>query len=73
MSELDNYRVEIDEIDKELVELIDKRMRVAEKVGSYKKENNLPVLDLARERIKLDKITDMAVIGMFGHFFIQGV
>ena len=60
MSELDNYRVEIDEIDKELVELIDKRMRVAEKVGSYKKENNLPVLDLARERIKLDKITDMA-------------
>ena len=60
MAGLDDYRVEIDEIDKELVGLIDKRMRVAEKIGRYKKENNLPVLDLARERTKLDKITDMA-------------
>ena len=60
MSGLNDYRIEIDNIDKELVELIDKRMRVAEKIGSYKKENNLPVLDLAREREKLDKITDMA-------------
>ena len=60
MSGLNDYRIEIDNIDKELVELIDKRMRVSEKIGSYKKENNLPVLDLAREREKLDKITDMA-------------
>ena len=64
MGELDNYRVEIDDIDRELVSLIDKRMRVAEKIGSYKKENNLPVLDLTRERKKLDKITDMATEDM---------
>lgn len=60
MAGLEDYRVEIDNIDKELVELLDKRMRVAEKVGSYKKEHNLPVLDLQREREKLDKVTDMA-------------
>ena len=64
MAELDNYRVEIDDIDKELVNLIDKRMRVSEKIGRYKKENNLPVLDLTREREKLDKITDMATEDM---------
>lgn len=60
MSGLNDYRIEIDEIDKKLVELLDKRMRVSEKIGRYKKENNLPVLDAAREREKLDKITDMA-------------
>lgn len=60
MSELDKYRMEIDQIDQDIVDLIEKRMRVAEKIGSYKKERNLPVTDLARERIKLDKVTDLA-------------
>ena len=60
MAGLDDYRVEIDSIDKELVELLDKRMRVSKKIGSYKKENNLPVADLVRERVKLDKVTEMA-------------
>ena len=64
MAGLDDYRVEIDSIDKELVELLDKRMRVSKKIGSYKKEHNLPVTDLVREREKLDKVTEMATEDM---------
>lgn len=60
MSSLTDYRDEIDLIDRKIVEAFDERMRVAEKIATYKKEKKLPVTDLIRESEKLDKITDMA-------------
>ncbi|MFL0250396.1 shikimate dehydrogenase [Clostridium neuense] len=50
MSELDNIRDEIDEVDKELTELFEKRMGLVKKVADYKKKNNLPVLNSKREK-----------------------
>lgn len=50
MSELDDYRKRIDEIDGRLVPLFLERMEVARQVGEYKKARNIPVLDSARER-----------------------
>ncbi|PIP63223.1 3-deoxy-7-phosphoheptulonate synthase, partial [Candidatus Roizmanbacteria bacterium CG22_combo_CG10-13_8_21_14_all_34_12] len=41
-------RKQIDEIDEQIVNLLAKRMQVVEKVGQYKKENNLPPLDNSR-------------------------
>lgn len=55
MSNLDDYRAEIDDIDKELTALFEKRMNVVLKVAEYKKENNLPVLQSSREGQVLDK------------------
>lgn len=49
MSNLDNLRREIEEIDNELRKLFIKRMEVSVKIGNYKKDNNLPVLDQIRE------------------------
>lgn len=49
MSELQNYRDEIDQIDQELTRLVESRFNVVKKVGQYKKEHHLPVLDAARE------------------------
>lgn len=57
---LDDYRAKIDEIDKEIIDKINERMKASEQIAKYKKENNLPVLDALREREKLDKITEMA-------------
>lgn len=54
------YREQIDEIDEQLVALFAKRMDVAKKIAEYKKENNLPVLDLKREREKLASVSDMS-------------
>ena len=59
MSQLDEYRNEIDETDRIIVEAFDKRMRIAEKIAAYKKDNHLPVTDLIREGKKLEEITDM--------------
>ncbi len=49
MSELKEFRDEIDRIDQELTRLVEARFNVVKKVGQYKKEHNLPVLDAARE------------------------
>ena len=50
MSELEEYRDQIDEVDKALSELFLRRMAITEQVGRYKLEHRLPVLDAARER-----------------------
>lgn len=49
MGNLEDYRKEIDSIDRELVSLFEKRMNVALKVGEYKKERNMPIFHSKRE------------------------
>jgi len=56
---LDELRVEIDEIDKGLVDLFSKRMDIAAGIAAYKKENGLPVLDATRERAKMNSLMEM--------------
>lgn len=55
MSELDNYRKEIDAIDKELIVLFEKRMDISAKVGDYKKKNSLPIFNGKREEEVIEK------------------
>lgn len=55
MSELDDYRNRIDEIDKHITKLFEERMNIVMKVGEYKKANNLPVLNKSREEEVLKK------------------
>lgn len=55
MTELDDYRKSIDEIDKKITELFEKRMDVVLKVGEYKKKNNLAVFDESREKEVIEK------------------
>ncbi len=50
MTELEQYRREIDAIDGELVQLFLRRMEVTGNVGRYKQERGIPVLDAGRER-----------------------
>lgn len=49
MTELEKCRIEIENIDKQFVELFEKRMDVAARVAVYKKENDLPIYDKERE------------------------
>lgn len=55
MDVLQNLRNEIDEIDKQLVELFEKRMETVLKVAQYKKENNIPILNKSREDEVIEK------------------
>lgn len=57
---IEQLRNEIDSIDKKLVNLFVKRMGVAAQVADYKRENGKPVLDPERERMLLQKVSDLA-------------
>ncbi len=59
MSELDTLRQKIDDIDKEIVALYEKRMEVSRDVGRYKLREHLPILDSSREMEILHKKADM--------------
>lgn len=55
MSELEDYRRQIDEVDARLVDLFRRRMDITGKVGEYKLARQIPVLDAQREREVLGK------------------
>lgn len=50
MSDLEKLRKEIDLIDNEMANLFSKRMDVVTKISKLKKENNLQIRDLTREK-----------------------
>lgn len=58
MKDLSEIRVEIDQIDNQLIELFKKRMDCAKAVGYYKKEKNIPVLNTDRENEILDSVAE---------------
>ena len=49
MNSLDEARLKINEIDKEMARLFEERMKAVLEVLKYKKEHNLPVFDEKRE------------------------
>ena len=56
--ELSDYRGQLDKIDSELLDLFSQRMDIAADIAAWKKENNMPVLDLRREKEKLRKLEE---------------
>jgi chorismate mutase len=45
---LEELRSEIDKIDDNILDIFEKRMKIAEQIGSYKKENNIAILQTKR-------------------------
>ena len=56
MTDLQQYRQEIDRIDNEIVRLFEERMEVCEKVAEYKIQTGKQVLDPEREKVKIDAV-----------------
>lgn len=54
-NKLEYLRRQIDEVDIFLLEYISKRLELVSKVGEYKKENNIPIIDSIREDEILSK------------------
>ena len=54
--ELKDLRIELDQIDREMVALFEKRMRVCEDVARWKAANGRPILDTSREKEKLQSV-----------------
>ena len=58
--DLMELREQINEIDREMLDLFLRRMQVSSNVAEYKRKNGLPVLDAARERELLANIAQQA-------------
>lgn len=58
--ELTDYRGQLDKIDSELLKLFAERMEIAAEIAAWKKENNMPVLDLRREKEKLRTLEEQS-------------
>ena len=58
---LDDLRKDIDQLDEQIVELLAKRIVVVKKIGDFKKQNNLPVLDKNRFAKVLEKVEKTAI------------
>jgi len=61
MHTLEDLRNEIDKYDSKLLEILADRMKVAEKIGRYKKENNITILQSGRWDELLKERTNKAV------------
>lgn len=57
---LNEIRIEIDKLDKEILDLFQKRMNLCRQVAAYKMENNMPIFQEAREIEILDKMENLA-------------
>ena len=58
--DIKELRNEIDQIDDQIVKLFGQRMDVASRIADYKKEHNLPIFVPAREREKLQDVSEKA-------------
>ena len=59
-SDLDSLRREIDDLDRQILTLVARRMRLVLSVGQYKREHELAVYDPERERQMLETLARSA-------------
>lgn len=55
--QLEEWRKEIDKLDQELIELLEKRFELSKKIGEFKHTNKLPIIDEKRYQELLDNVT----------------
>lgn len=77
MTDLSETRKEINKIDAEMAALFERRMRAAEKVAEFKKENGLGIKDKEREAALIDAnrklISDPVIEGYYVQFLQNAV
>lgn len=60
MNELQKLREQIDELDKIIADAYSQRLDIVHKIGEYKKNNNISVLDGNREQSVYDNVVKSA-------------
>jgi chorismate mutase len=73
ISQLEQLREKIDQIDQELVEILSMRKQLIEKIGEYKKENNVTVFQLERWNEIISSRTEWGNLKNLSSDFIQNI
>ncbi|MBQ3691848.1 MAG: chorismate mutase, partial [Clostridia bacterium] len=64
--ELNNIRVEIDSLDRQIIELFKRRMDCSVKVAESKRESGTPILNPEREKVVLNRAEELG--GEYGKY-----
>lgn len=70
---MENYRVQLDELDNEIVALILKRMSVCEEIGHYKKAHNIPMMQPHRVQFVKKKAARLAEAAQLNPQFMEAI
>lgn len=70
---LENIRVNIDNIDHELVQLFQMRMSLVAEVAKYKAANNIPVFNPERELEILNNLIPEGELGPYTKDFLESI
>ena len=71
-NKLEELRSEIDKLDEELIEILDRRMKIIEDIGRYKKENNITILQLKRwSRVIHERLDAGVHLGLSREFLVK--
>ncbi|MCD2138500.1 chorismate mutase [Salinicoccus halitifaciens] len=76
MSRHEELRREIDEIDRELMRLFEKRMQVSEEIAQYKYSHDIAVFDSSREKEVIAKnvsLIEKQELKLYGELFIKNL
>lgn len=57
--DLEDYREQIDRVNKEIVDAVSRRMDIVEEIGEYKKRNEMDVVDSDREEEVKQQFEDL--------------
>lgn len=71
-NKLEELRSEIDKLDEELIDILARRMMIAEEIGYYKKENRITILQLKRwSQLTHDRIEAGIRLGLSQEFILK--
>ncbi len=69
---LDKLRQQINHLDDELMQILCERMKIADKIGQYKKDNNITILQTSRWNEILERVTSKAAkLGLSKEFITK--
>ena len=71
MNELETARKIINDVDKQMAELFEKRMYASELVAKYKKEHGLSILDAAREKEVIRQNSEMIKNSVYQEYYAE--
>jgi chorismate mutase len=70
---LEELRAQIDKYDDEILNIFEQRMKVADKIGSFKKQNNVTILQASRWDAILNKRTAMGLTKGLSEDFVTKI
>lgn len=71
MQKLNEYRCQIDVADSEILEAISKRVEICKKIGYFKRQHGIPMMQPDRVAAVLEKVTRKGVLCGLSRPFVE--